>query len=70
MGVRCIPLVQCMTNNTVDICLQVHQMPLAMNPEVTMPYPSLAYLAEMIVEKTCAQNISIIFPIVNRRKCK
>jgi hypothetical protein len=45
-------------------------MPLAMNPEVTMPYPSLAYLAEMIVEKTCAQNISIIFPIVNRRKCK
>jgi hypothetical protein len=26
-------------------------MPLAMNPEVTMPYPSLAYHAEMILEK-------------------
>jgi hypothetical protein len=26
-------------------------MPLAMNPEVTMLYPSLAYHAEMILEK-------------------
>jgi hypothetical protein len=40
-----------MTSSTVDICHQVHQMPLAMNPEVTMLYPSLAYHAEMILEK-------------------
>jgi hypothetical protein len=26
-------------------------MPLAMNPEVTKPYPSLAYHAEMILGK-------------------
>ena len=39
-----------MTSNTADICLQVHQMPLAMNLKVIMPYPSLAYHAEMIVE--------------------
>jgi hypothetical protein len=47
-GFCCIPLVQCMPSNTVDTCLQVRQMPLAMNPEVIKIYPSLACHAASI----------------------
>jgi hypothetical protein len=44
-------------------------MPLAMNPEVTKPYPSLAYHAEMILEKKhISRNIASCFYILKRNE--
>jgi hypothetical protein len=46
-------------------------MPLAMNLEVIMLYPSLAYRAEMVVEKIyILRNLASCFSIVKRRKYK
>jgi hypothetical protein len=59
-----------MTSNIEDISPQVHQMLLAMSPEVSIPYPSLAYHAGWIFRKK-SQQISIVFDcsqLVNRNR--
>jgi hypothetical protein len=55
-----VPLARCMTSNIEDISPQVHQMLLAMSPEVSIPYPSLAYHAGWILRKKI-QKVSIVF---------
>jgi hypothetical protein len=56
-----VPLARCMTSNIEDISPQVHQMLLAMSPEVSIPYPSLAYHAGRIFRRKKSQKISIVF---------